>query len=806
MYHELLPSSVLERDSLIGKKIDDYLVVKKLGEGGFGAVYLALQMPIMMKTALKLLKPMGDAEDAEARIESFKVEARVLAQLAHPNIVRLVEYGILDGVPYMAMEFVEKGMELEEALRQRLAYGTGLSFVEVRHIMTQVLHALAAAHGDGLIHRDLKPQNIMLQRVKGDSSFVRVLDFGLAKFVRESADTSMARGTPCYMAPEQFTGRNIGPWTDLYAAGLIMFELLTGRRAFSDSYSSQLVAKKLNPDHDPTERAKDLNLPESISVFVRRATALDTRNRFRSAREFLAAMTRLFDKLEASGDHSLFQAIGLDGETVSAPTTEVDKAEYGAHDTVSASAPVGAPAGAPERDRFARDAERLTRTAAHMPRRSWWPVAAAVAVALVLAGGLYYYMFGRPEDGRGAEEAVVDGREIPAVPGKPELEFMVNSYTKHDQKVPEVAVFSDNRFVAAWQSTHQDGSGNGIFVQMFNADGTRDGEEIQANSYTTGHQGKPQLVAFPDGRFVVIWPSESQDADGWGVFGQRFTGEGKRERAPFSVNTYTKGHQQLADADSLSGGRFVVVWQSYGQDGDAEGVFGQVFDFGTAKLGPEFQVNSKVGGNQRYPVVAGLADGGFAVVWESLHATGGDHDIFARLLTAAGSPGGQEFQVNSYAKGSQRYPAVASLGDSGIVVLWTSGDQDGFGRGVYGQLLEADGTRRGGEFPVNTTTELDQWVPCVAAFSDGGFVALWMSAGQGESGYGVLGQAYNADGTLKGTEFRLNVFEEGDQRVRSVATFPDGRFIGVWESEGHDGSGWGVYARIARLTDGGSLE
>jgi serine/threonine protein kinase len=131
----------------------------------------------------------------------------------------------------------------------------------VRHVLEQVLNALEAAHALDIVHRDIKPDNVMLQSVPGDPCFVRVLDFGLARFLESQRETSLLLGTPAFMAPEQVTREGIGPWTDLYALGVLAFEMLTGRRPFDGETPQEVLAKKLDPDFDPrsfVEQAGDI--------------------------------------------------------------------------------------------------------------------------------------------------------------------------------------------------------------------------------------------------------------------------------------------------------------------------------------------------------------------------------------------------------------------------------------------------------------------------------------------------------------------------------------------------------------------
>jgi hypothetical protein len=186
-------------------------------------------------------------------------------------------------------------------------------------------------------------------------------------------------------------------------------------------------------------------------------------------------------------------------------------------------------------------------------------------------------------------------------------EFQANTYTTYDQGRGGVAVASDGsgNFVVVWASSYgQDGDGNGVFGRRFGSSGTALGAEFQVNTYTTADQGRGglALAAAAAGEFVVVWNSYYQDGSSWGIFGQRFDGAGSPQGGEFQVNTYTTGGQSdyrpgLAVAAD-SAGNFVVVWSSYGQDGDGQGVFGQRFDSAGSSQGGEFQVNTYTTGNQ----------------------------------------------------------------------------------------------------------------------------------------------------------------------------------------------------------------
>ena len=300
-FEELKDKPFHSRDQHIGLVLGDYLVVGEVGKGGFGKVYLALQLPVLMKAALKLMiRGASDAATAATLLKKFEGEAISLARLNHPNIVRLLKYGTFIDMPYIVMEYVDGGRTLKQEVTERVFIGDGFETETSRHIIDQILNALESAHVGKIIHRDIKPENIMLQQVAGDKYFVRILDFGLSKFVEERTQTSMVVGTPTYMAPEQITGKNIGPWTDLYAVGVITFEMLTGRRPFSGKSRQELFARKLDPNYNPLERISDCHYPQIVLDFFRKAVSRDIETRFQDVQEYKAGVKAVFRELEKS--------------------------------------------------------------------------------------------------------------------------------------------------------------------------------------------------------------------------------------------------------------------------------------------------------------------------------------------------------------------------------------------------------------------------------------------------------------------------------------------------------------------------
>ncbi|MBM4346399.1 MAG: protein kinase, partial [Deltaproteobacteria bacterium] len=273
-------------DPQIGLHIGPWLPVGQLGAGAFGVVY-RVRHPDGRLGALKVLaRRDDDAGRSAANLKKFQLEAEALAALDHPNIVQLLDVGTAHEQPYLVMEFVQGGRTLKHLIDQHQAEGRPLQAALVWHVVRQILSALGSAHAPprSIVHRDIKPENIMLCDRDGDPAHVKVLDFGLAKFVADGTETTQAMGTPAYMAPEQLWKQRIGPWTDLYAVGVIAFEMLCGKRPFAGT-ADQIVQKKSSPGWDVLSEAVDLGLDPETQAFLRKALAFDPAARFGDADE-----------------------------------------------------------------------------------------------------------------------------------------------------------------------------------------------------------------------------------------------------------------------------------------------------------------------------------------------------------------------------------------------------------------------------------------------------------------------------------------------------------------------------------------
>ena len=290
-------------DPLLGQVLAGrYLLHKKLGEGGMGAVYLATHNVLEKQVALKVLH--GEFARKPDLVERFMQEAKAASRIRHENVIDISDFGATpDGMVFFAMELL-KGRDLhEEIARARLA-GQLLPWERSKRIFLQICAALTAAHALGIVHRDLKPENIFLVDYLGEPDFVKLLDFGIAKLT-ETADgdrkltrTGMLFGTPEYMSPEQARGEPVDHRVDIYAMGCILFQLVTGRVPFEAENFMGVLSLHLTepPPVIPAEVFDTIGAPRALAGVIDQALAKDRNQRFATIDDFARAVRR------ASGD------------------------------------------------------------------------------------------------------------------------------------------------------------------------------------------------------------------------------------------------------------------------------------------------------------------------------------------------------------------------------------------------------------------------------------------------------------------------------------------------------------------------
>jgi serine/threonine-protein kinase len=430
-----------------------YRVIELLASGGMGVVYRGERVGLGRAVAIKFIWP-WIAQEEQIR-KRFDIEARAMSRLSHPSCVGVIDFGVEDGAPYLVMDFAS-GRTLGAVLK------TGrLPPAEALHIARQLLGALAHAHGQGIVHRDIKPDNIILSETSGFGAQVRILDFGLAKLKDTSSTvtTGLALGTPSYMAPEQTCGEPVDARSDIYAVGVVLFEMLSGTRPFRSEQMAELM--RMHREATPPTLhavAPAAHFSVAMEAVVARALAKSREARFASAAEFAAALDAT---PEAAAPRKDVQEIAGDDATIAARR-------------VTPAAPTSANAAAPTKSGRAR----------------WLPWAAGGAVALAAIVGVGAWLALRPStppvatvsaspvaapvaapptqaEPPAREEAVAPPPARPPVPGLAEAEALVRAGrgTAALEDLRKLrAKYPDNPDVAYWM-------GNVYFERMWWSDG-----------------------------------------------------------------------------------------------------------------------------------------------------------------------------------------------------------------------------------------------------------------------------------------------------------------------------------------------
>ncbi|MEZ4358694.1 MAG: serine/threonine-protein kinase [Kofleriaceae bacterium] len=284
----------MNHDPFVGKVIDGrYEIQARVGEGGMGVVYRARQVSIDRVIALKMLSPQMAADPTW--VQRFYNEAKACSRLQHPNTIRMFDFGqTAEGRLFMTMEFLD-GIGLRQAIQQGPFTGP-----RVIKILIQCCASLAEAHSIGIVHRDIKPDNVFLLNMPGSPDFVKLLDFSVAKLLQDDKMRTQAGvvfGTPQYMSPEQGRGLPLDARSDLYALGILAFEMLTGRVPFNDENPMSVIQMHQRAEVPPMPA----QIPYGVQQVVRRALEKDPSRRYQSAGEMMQHCQQVFSELNQGG-------------------------------------------------------------------------------------------------------------------------------------------------------------------------------------------------------------------------------------------------------------------------------------------------------------------------------------------------------------------------------------------------------------------------------------------------------------------------------------------------------------------------
>jgi len=374
-------------------------------------------------------------------------------------------------------------------------------------------------------------------------------------------------------------------------------------------------------------------------------------------------------------------------------------------------------------------------------------------------------------------------------------EKLVNTTTRYNQDEASITSLSDEGYVISWTSHAQDGNGDAVYLQKFDNDGNKVGEESQVNTIYTGNQNDSNITSLPDGGYVVTWTSYAQDGSYDGIYLQRFAADGSTRGAEVQVNDTSYHHQNQPSIDLLEDGGYVIAWTGYHTATASYDIFTKRYtsegnEFGEALAVKEKNVSTTHSTQEKNSEVAGLEDGGYIVVWQGKDSAG--YGIYSQKYDVNGGKIDGTYLINNLQSGQQTQPNAADLGGGKYLVTWT--DASTTPTSIRGQLMDADNQFKiGAEFVV-TDQQAVRYDPIVG-LQDGGFVVTWTSnvAGQEDSsGFGVYAQRFDSDANKIGNKFLINETTSGNQEDADVSIV-DGNLVVSWTAG--DDNGKGVYVR-----------
>ena len=395
-----------DASDLIGKVIEGRFEIQKLlGEGGMGSVYLAHQRSVDRLVCIKVLK--RELQQDPVVVKRFLLEAKAASRLTNAHTITVFDFGrARDGLLYIAMEYLQG-----RSLRDKLAETVTLSIQETVRVMSAVSKSLTEAHEHNIIHRDLKPDNIFLADRLDEPEFVKVLDFGIARARSFMGETKLTKsgviqGTPTYMSPESVMGGEVDERTDIYALGVMMYEMIAGVAPFDADTPMQVLMKHVNLEPEAITKVNpDAEVPRSIHAFIWRCMAKDVNDRPRNARVFRAQLTKAYEEASASGAeymkpiYTTSEGFRVGEEAVKVATT---KKQGLTPDVLETRAAPENPGGAPA------EVERaLTPSEIYYERTSYLPWILLGLLILAALGGTAWFLLSRSGADREPAEARV---------------------------------------------------------------------------------------------------------------------------------------------------------------------------------------------------------------------------------------------------------------------------------------------------------------------------------------------------------------------------------------------------------------
>ncbi len=338
-----------------------------------------------------------------------------------------------------------------------------------------------------------------------------------------------------------------------------------------------------------------------------------------------------------------------------------------------------------------------------------------------------------------------------------ESEFQVNSEWTHLQEYPVVAMGENGYFAIAWVSYQNENPGYvGISARVYDNNGNPLTPEFVVNDYTQDYQGAPAIAMDQQGHFVITWQSWGQDGDSLGIITKKFDQDGVPLTGDIQVNTYSKNDQMHPKIAMEKNGSFVIVWTSYGQDGDKTGVFAQRFDRDANKLGKEFQANSSSLGWQEWPDIAMDDSGNFIIGWHSFQYEDGSYNIYARTFDQTASLKGPEILVNELTGSWNMCPAIGADKDGNFIITWQGLDINESTFDIYARSFNRQGTPQENPSLINTATQSSQELPDIFMENLNHFIIVWQSMNNMDTTWDIYAHIFTSPLSLLSPPLRIN--------------------------------------------------
>ncbi len=387
----------------------------------------------------------------------------------------------------------------------------------------------------------------------------------------------------------------------------------------------------------------------------------------------------------------------------------------------------------------------------------------------------------------------------------PGNQIFVNSTLSGDQTDPAAAADLQGNHIVVWVSTPQYDGLPGIYARRFNSNGVPVADEFQISSFWAPHHN-PDVAMGPLGNFVVVaenyWietpPGSSNALISSGVTARIFNAQGIPQSDEFTVHQNSSGFQgtPVVAMDSL--GRFVVVWQSWQNDGDGFGIYARQFNENGERLGPKFRVNSYTKSNQTQPAIAMESQGAFVVVWTSWGQDGDRSGIYGQRFNRTGEALGLEFRVNFSTLGRQEHPDVTKDNLGNFIVCWQRYVLDGEGYAVYARSFDRTAQLKGPEFMVNDPSPDWQVFPSIDSSAQGDFMVAWQQRSEDGIGFDIVARIFNQYGQAQGQILRISSVTSGRQYTPEIFMQSRTDFSLCWQSRAFDEEDWNIAYRAYR--------